>query len=170
MTIRIAIVGPMCSGKSTLVKKIIDYYIYKGINIEKRAFADKVYDIAYNLFNMRTKDRKLLQQIGTKMREIDKDILIKYTLQNLPDNIIIEDCRYENELDYLIKYGFIIIKIDISKDIQLERLQKTYPKNWQYHLKNINHESEANLQNINKSKFNYIINYDYRFTDIINII
>ena len=54
MTIRIAIVGPMCSGKSTLVNKIIDYYIYKGINIEKRAFADKVYDIAYNLFNMRT--------------------------------------------------------------------------------------------------------------------
>ena len=104
------------------------------------------------------------------MREIDKDILIKYTLQNLPNNVIIEDCRYENELDYLIKYGFTIIKINISKKIQLERLTKTYPSTCGNHIQYINHESEIKLLNINKSKFNYIINYDYRFTDIINII
>jgi dephospho-CoA kinase len=170
MTIKIAIVGQMASGKSTLANRIIDYYKYKDINIEKRGFADKVYNLAYELFNMRNKDRKLLQQIGTKMREINKDVWVNYTLNYLPKNVIIEDCRYENELDKLIENGFTIIKINIPKEIQLKRLQKAYPKTWQNHLNNINHESETNLNNISKSKFDYIINYNYRFTDIINII
>ena len=42
------------------------------------SFADKIYDIAYDLFDMKEKDRKLLQDIGQKMREIDEKIFIKY--------------------------------------------------------------------------------------------
>ena len=40
------------------------------------------------------------QNIGTKMREIDKDIWIKYILKNIKneDSIIIDDVRYLNEL------------------------------------------------------------------------
>ena len=48
---KIAIIGKMCSGKSTLCDKIINYYIIKCIN-SKRAFEIK-YTIAYTLFNMK---------------------------------------------------------------------------------------------------------------------
>ena len=51
---KIAIIGKMCSGKSTLTQQIIKYYLkHKRIIFKKVAFADKVYDIAYNLFNMK---------------------------------------------------------------------------------------------------------------------
>ena len=77
MGIKIAIIGKMCSGKTTLANKIIGYYKYRGINILKRSFSDKLYEICRNLFNMKDKNRELLQQVGTKMREIDKDVWIK---------------------------------------------------------------------------------------------
>lgn len=169
MTIKIAIVGPMCSGKSYLSDRIINYYKFKkNIYIEKKAFADKVYDLAYSLFGMTVKNRKLLQKIGTKMREINQDVWVNHTLKNLSKNVIIEDCRYINELNKLIENGFIIIKINIPKNIQIQRLKNTYPKTWKKHIENINHESETNLNNIDNCKFNYIIDYDYSFTDIIN--
>ena len=57
------IVGKMCSGKSTLSNKIIKYYKRFGIKLEKRAFADKVYELARDLFDMKKKNRLLLQQI-----------------------------------------------------------------------------------------------------------
>ena len=171
MVIKIAIVGVMCSGKSTLANKIIEYYKNNNnIIIQKKAFADKVYDIAYNLFNMKNKNRILLQQIGTKMREINKNVWIDYTLNNLPDNVIIEDCRYENELNELIENNFIIIKIIIPKNIQLKRLKKTYPTNWKKHTNNLNHESETNLNKISNDNFDFILNYDYDFNYIINIL
>ena len=159
MVIKIAIVGKMCSGKSTLSNKIIKYYKRFGIKLEKRAFADKVYELARDLFDMKEKNRLLLQQIGTKMRDIDNDIWIKYTLKNLPENVIIEDCRYINEFKYLINNGFIIIKINISKKKQLYRLKKTYPNTWENHINNLNHESEVSLDNVPDESYHYVINY-----------
>ena len=50
---------------------------------------------------MKIKNRELLQSIGTKMREIDEDIWIKYVLKNNKNNIIIDDLRYPNELEAL---------------------------------------------------------------------
>jgi len=159
MVIKIAIVGKMCSGKSTLSNKIIKYYKRFGIKLEKRAFANKVYKLAYDLFDMKEKNRLLLQQIGTKMREIDDNVWIYYTLKNLPENVIIEDCRYINEFKQLVNNGFTIIKINISKKKQLKRLKKTYPNTWKTHINNLNHESETSLDNIPNKSFHYIINY-----------
>jgi dephospho-CoA kinase len=159
MVIKIAIIGKMCSGKSTLANKLIKYYKRFGIKLEKRAFANKVYELAKDLFNMKEKNRLLLQKIGTKMREIDNDVWINYTLKNLPKNVIIEDCRYINELQHLINNGFTIIKINISKKKQLKRLKKTYSQTWKSHIANLNHESETSLDNISNDSIHYIINY-----------
>ena len=57
---RIAICGKMCSGKSTLaeyIKNKIEEELKCNIVID--SFAKKVYDIAYELFNMKEKNRKL---------------------------------------------------------------------------------------------------------------
>jgi len=158
---KLAIHGKMCSGKTTLSNFIINYLIHhKNITLKKVAFADKVYNIAYDLFNMKTKSRELLQAIGTKMREIDEDIWIKYVLNNNDDNIIVDDLRYPNELNALKQAGFILIKLELDKDEQLKRLKKCYPETYQEHINNMNHESELLMESIDDSNFDLIIKSD----------
>ena len=150
----IGIIGKMCSGKTTIANKIKERYPKCNIT----SFAKKVKEIATDLFGMVEKDRKLLQSIGTKMREIDKDIWVKYTLkycENFKCNII-DDARYENEIKYLKKNGWILIKLEITPEKQLERLKKTYTSTWEDHLNNINHESE-NLTGITEDYYDLII-------------
>ena len=141
---KIAITGKMCSGKSTLANYIcsIDnrYQIF--------SFGKKVKDVAYDLFKMdpEIKDRTLLTSIGTKMREIDPDIWTKYIIHQTKDieHCIIDDLRYQNEYEYLIKNDFKIIQLIITPEIQEERIKQIYPNNFQDHLDNRNHISEKN--------------------------
>ena len=120
---KIGIIGKICSGKTELANRLIKYY--NNIEIKKRSFSDGVYKIARELFNMKVKDRKLLQNIGTKMREIDNNVWINNT--NVEGNVIIDDIRYNNELEFLIRNNFIIIYIKIDKEKQKDRIIKTYP-------------------------------------------
>ena len=161
----IGIVGKMCSGKTTLANKIKDNYPEYNIT----SFAKKVKEIAVDLFGMKEKDRKLLQDIGSKMREIDKDIWAKYTLKECEKykNSIIDDVRYENEINYLKEQNWFLIKLEITPETQLARLKKTYPHTWSEHLNNINHSSE-NLINIPDSYYNLIINCEESIEDIYN--
>ncbi len=65
MKLKIAIFGPLCSGKSTLAKYIMYYIESKYFDkIEKVSFGSMIYEIAYKLFDMKEKNRKLLQDIG----------------------------------------------------------------------------------------------------------
>ena len=74
---KIAIHGPMCSGKSTIAKIIQDYDDEYNIY----SFGGKIKEIAKDLFEMNGKDRTLLISIAEKMREIDEDIWAKYTIK-----------------------------------------------------------------------------------------
>ena len=164
---KIAIIGKMGSGKSTLADKIITYFSEKNIILNKIAFADKVYEIARNLFGMKEKDRKLLQSIGTKMREIDSNVWVNATLNNLKQNVILEDGRYENEISELKKRGFYCIKLNIPKEIQIERLKNKYKENFHKHLKNINHESELYIDKIKDEDMNLVLDYNYDFNNVM---
>ena len=94
---KIAITGKMCSGKTT----IATYLIAKNNQFVKISFADKVKEIATDLFNMKEKNRYLLQSIGTKMREIDEDVWASYTVNKAckQNFVIIDDLRYKNEMN-----------------------------------------------------------------------
>ena len=70
---KIGLIGKMCSGK-TYVGNILS----RRCALKKFAFADKVKDIAKDLFGMKNKDRALLQQIGQSMRNIDPNVWINY--------------------------------------------------------------------------------------------
>lgn len=156
---KIAIAGKICSGKSTLCKGIMEHF--SDINFEKRSFADGVYELAYKLFDMKEKDRNLLQAIGTNMRKIDKDVWAKNTVKNIDGkNIIIDDLRFPNEMKYLIDNDFFIIKLNISKKLQLERLKNTYPNSWKSQIPKLTHESEISLDIVPNENFNLIINCD----------
>jgi cytidylate kinase len=173
---KIAISGKMCSGKSTLANMLIEYFQKNNnINFIKYSFANGVYEIAKNIFYMKNKDRKLLQQIGEKMREIDKDIWIKKTINDIHKNndnyVIIDDLRFINELEYIKKHNFFIIRLNISKDKQHSHLITTYPTTYQNHIDNLHNISEIDLDNLPHNNFDIIINTDnYTSLEILNLI
>lgn len=167
---KIAICGVMCSGKSTIAELIRN----KLPNTYIISFADKIKDLAYELFDMKDKNRTLLINIGEKMKEINDKVWINYTIKQSykHDNIIIDDLRFENEYKELIKHDFILIKLNISKELQIKRLQNTYPNNWDNHLKHIENERN-NINKLDDKYFNYIIDIDKdekNINDIINSI
>jgi len=155
---KIAISGPMGSGKTTIANLIIksnsEYKIY--------SFGGKIKEIAYDLFNMNKniKDRSLLINIADKMRDIDQDIWAKYIVKQIDNNkyCIIDDLRFQNELDILEKDDdWIYIILQIDEQTRLNRLKSLYTDNYDDHIKNMKHLSEqGNLQFKNKRKVLYI--------------
>ena len=140
---KIAISGPMGSGKSTIANMLKKY----NSEYEIYSFGGKIKEIAYDLFKMNRdfKDRSLLINIADKMRDIDPDIWAKYIV-NQTDNhkyCIIDDLRFQNELDILQKDNdWIYIVLHIDENIRLDRLKKIYPDNYEDHVKNMSHLSE----------------------------
>ena len=141
---KIAITGKMCSGKTTL-----SHYICQ---IEPRfqifSFGKKVKEVAITLFNMNpsVKDRSLLTSVGQKMREIDADVWVNYIMKQTEgiNYCLIDDLRYQNEYESLVKNGFKIIQLNISDELQEKRIKEIYPDNYEDHLSARTHLSELN--------------------------
>lgn len=147
--LRIGIVGKMASGKSTLAKCICEQWVAAGHEEEElrtMAFADEVKRLASTLFGMTTKDRPLLQQIGTKMREIDPDVWASCLLRKVEAQpargVVVDDVRYANEAAALRRSGFTLVRIEVDGATQLRRLQAAYPSTWEQHARHAQHESE----------------------------
>ena len=136
---KIAIYGPMCSGKTTIAN------IIKEIKSEYEifSFGEKIKILAKELFNMENKDRTLLITIADKMRDIDPDVWAKYTVKQTTNKeyCIIDDLRFQNELNYL--NGWKIICLTTPIEIRIDRIKKIYPENYEDHIKNMKHKSET---------------------------
>lgn len=141
---KIAICGKMCSGKTTIANLIKEY----DNRYEIFSFGKKVKVIANELFGMdlNNKNRSLMVQIGTKMREIDLNVWANYIINETKDKefCIIDDLRFQNELDLLQENNWKIIQLNIDEDLQIERLKKLYKDTYQDHINNKNHLSEKN--------------------------
>ena len=153
--VKIAISGPMCSGKSTIAKYICslnpDYKIY--------SFGQKIKDIAKELFDMGDiKDRSLLIDIANSLKSIDENVWINYVLKECKDmdNCIIDDLRFTNELDSLKDEGWNFIVIHVPKEERIRRIKELYPENYEDHIKNMNDISEKGLTDFPKDKTLYI--------------
>lgn len=153
---KIAICGKICSGKTYISKKIID----KHPKYKVYSYGNKVKNIAIDLFDMKTKDRSLIISVASKLREINPDVWSNYVLKQVRnnDNCIIDDLRFQNELDGLLNDSseWLFIKLNISKKLQEQRIKKLYPNNFNDHIKNNNHISEKN-------------NLDFKDNKVINI-
>jgi dephospho-CoA kinase len=167
---KIAIYGKMCSGKTTianLIKEHDDRY-------EIFSFGKKIKILANELFGMDldNKNRTLMIQIGSKMREIDENVWVNYIINETKDKefCIIDDLRFQNELNLLEENNWNIIQLDINEDLQLIRLKKLYKENYIDHIKNKNHLSEQNNLIFKKSPLiiNSSNNLESIKKDIIN--
>ena len=139
---KIAICGKMCSGKSTLANHIMRSFP----DYQKYAFAQKVKELCSELFDMKGKDRPLLIKFANSMRDIDPNVWINQVLKETKgkENCIVDDVRYQNEVDALIQHGWKIIQLHIPYGLQVERIKKTYPYNYQEHIDICSHVSEQN--------------------------
>ena len=139
---KIAICGKMCSGKSTLANHIMRTFP----GYQKYSFAKRVKELCSDLFGMKGKDRPLLIQFSNSMRDIDSDVWINQVLKETKgkDNCIIDDVRYQNEVDALIQGGWQFIQLHVPYGIQKKRIMRVYPEDYQDHLNVSNHISESN--------------------------
>ena len=156
---KVAFIGKICSGKTWCV----DYLNKKsGGAFYITRFAKMVKKIAHELFFMKGKDRHLLQQIGTKMREINPDVYANYVINECRgrEYCLLDDARYVNEIDALKKDGWILIKLDISRKLQRKRILKCYPDTYEEHLTRLSHDSETQQDLVDESLYDYIINID----------
>ena len=139
---KIAICGKMCSGKTTLA----NYIMRSFPGYQKYSFAQKVKELCVELFGMEKKDRPLLINFANKMRDIDPDVWVNQVLQQTKGkcNCIVDDVRYQNEVDALIQDGWKFIQLDVPYELQKSRLMKLYPDDYREHLQANNHISEQN--------------------------
>ena len=139
---KIAICGKMCSGKSTLANYIMSSYP----GYQKYSFAQKVKELCVELFDMEGKDRLLLINFANKMREIDEKVWVNHVLKQTEskEKCIIDDVRYQNEVDALIEDGWSFIQLNVPNELQKKRIMELYPDNYQEHIQSMNHISERN--------------------------
>jgi dephospho-CoA kinase len=141
---KLAVTGKMCSGKTTLC----NYLCSVEPRFQIFSFGKKVKEVGTDLFGMDplTKDRPLLTSLGQKMREIDSEVWINYVINQCQGNefCLIDDLRYQNEYEALIKNGFKIIQLNISDELQEKRIREVYPDNFEDHLSARTHLSEQN--------------------------
>ena len=134
---KFAFSGRFGSGKTTGATMVMDLLP----NTVILSFASEIKLIATKYFGMDPlkKDRHLLQQIGQKFREIDPDIWVKILLSKIPvdKNVVIDDLRMPNEYTALLENGFTIIRLNVQPSVQLERLKRIYPSNWEDHIKRL---------------------------------
>jgi dephospho-CoA kinase len=158
---KVAICGKMASGKTTIAD-----LLSTQTEFNKYSLGGKVKEVAYDVFGMdpEFKDRHLLQQIGMQMRDIDADVWITAVMLQVArdeaPNAVVDDVRFVNEAEKFKKNGWILIKLDIPDDLQIERLKKTYPDNWSDHVLNRHDPSEAEVDQIPEEWFDFIVNVE----------
>lgn len=173
--IKIALIGKICSGKTTIINKLLELEEYK---FKVYNFGDYVKKYLYEIFDINiientiNKPRKLIQDFAENMKNYDNNVWIKLLKKdinkhifNSNDIIIVGDVRFNNEYQMLKDLGFIFIKLDINKDLQIERIKNTYPNNYQEHLERLEHISEINIDNF---KYDYNIDVNNDLEIIIN--
>lgn len=138
---KLAIIGKMGSGKSTLSQYLNDVYQFKVFS-----FGGAVKTHASEIFDLSTKDRSIIQNFAQKVKELDPDVWVKYLIKKMKDesgNIVVDDVRFPNEYDALYKEGFTFVKLDIDPLFQIERLKNAYPIEYPQHINRTNDISES---------------------------
>jgi len=159
----VAFIGKFASGKTYFSDMLKQKLNEKGIESNRVSIAQKIKDLAKDLFDMQTKDRRLLQNLGAKMREIDKDVWIKYLIINVKRNslepFIVDDVRFVNEYN-LIKQSFPnfkVFKITTDEEQRLNVYEKLYGR--KPTQEEINDPTETDIDNI---PFDEILINDYK--------
>ncbi len=118
---RIGLSGKMRSGKDTVGKALV-----KAYGFERWAFADHLKELAAELFEVKpgAKNRRLLVSLGRHLCEIDRNVWVRYVLNNMPADrsVVITDLRFPYEAEALRDAGFYLARIEAPPSARLNRL------------------------------------------------
>ena len=144
---RIAISGKMCSGKTTLAEELLA----KEPRFVKLSFAQPIYSLAREYFQMQEKDRDLLIHIGEAFRARDKNVWIKAFLRKVTELeaegrwVLVDDLRLPQEHKALRENGFKLVRLNVSFMEQQKRLTNKYPDTCEEHFGKREHPTECGL-------------------------
>lgn len=174
----IGVAGKMGSGKDFICNNVIIPILKKyNETFLQLAFADQIKvnvmtknNVKYNdiYVNKTTETRRLLQIEGTEQGRnlINEDIWINYFNNWITifknrgiDNFICTDVRFKNEVEYIRKNGGILIYIN-APNRNLSRLTKESNGNLELLEKIKCHKSECDLDDLDSTNFDLIINND----------
>lgn len=166
--VKIAFAGPMASGKTTLANLLCERH--PGLCFQRTSFAERLKELARELFGMQSKDRELLIHLGRNLRDIDADVFVNSVICRVHSarrndararNWILDDLRFRNEYDALRRDGWHIIRLRASEDVRVERLQLLYsPEEAEIHARNLRDASETNLGALSDSMFDCVLYTD----------
>lgn len=158
--IKIALIGKQRVGKSTVAS-----YLVKEYDFFEKPLAEPIYELAQRYFQMQSKDRQLLIDIGEKMREIDKDVWLKFmwNYSSFMPRLVVSDVRMMNEYEFLKDKGFTFIKVHADYDVRSER------EGYDFECENSTTESEVNEIPYDYKVWN-ISSLDYLYSQIDRIL
>ena len=146
--------GKFGSGKDVVAEMIKQYCESIGLSTFKLAFADslKMHCIRNFGYENKDTDRHILQEFGTKVREIEPDFWARqvYTtidaFRSMFDVFVISDARYKNELSlFPFRLLYPIVNSYVDREVEDDEARQ--------------HESEELANNPNFDEdFHYVIN------------
>ncbi|WP_427036541.1 AAA family ATPase [Cytobacillus pseudoceanisediminis] len=145
--IKVAVCGTLRSGKDTVAN-----WFKEKEKFTSFAFSEGIWTTGRLLFphefnNPKVKPRKMLQDLGQKLREIDPDVWVRYTFNRIEEvganRVIVTDLRQPNELEALKNDGFFIIRVNAEPEVRIERAKAAGDK---FNYQDMLHETEKHVQ------------------------
>ncbi len=123
MTIKIGLCGEARSGKDTVGAYLIEHHGFKRFS-----FGDGIRSICKTLYPdqmAENKPRALLQGVGQSLRRFDENVWVNLAFQDIgkhEGNVVVTDLRQPNEYERLKSEGFVIIRVNASSTVRIERM------------------------------------------------
>lgn len=168
---KIALCGRMRSGKDSVadILEEHDFFRYK--------FSQGIWETVGLLFGQNEeetlyKPRKLLQDLGQKIREVDPNVWVNYTMSEIEldedlhypseNDVVITDLRQPNEYARLRKEGYTIVRVVASNQVRVHRAKE---KGDIFTEEDTQHDTESHVDSF---EVDYEITNDGTFADLRN--
>lgn len=120
---KIAVLGKCGAGKDTFSDYLVNTY-----NFKKIYFAEPLYEICEKYFEMKSKNRGLLQNVGNAMRSVNPKVFVNILENKIKElekdyDIVVSDVRQLNEFQMLEDNGFTFVFIDTSLNNRVQRIE-----------------------------------------------
>lgn len=149
LVVKIALCGKMRSGKDTVANFLCENHGFKGFRFSEGIW-DTIRLLFPHIYARQEKPRKLLQDIGQKLREVAPDVWVNYTFNKIEEvganRVVVTDLRQPNEYHALKEQGFFIVRVSAEDGIRLNRI---LTENDNFDIQDLYHETERHVDGFN---------------------